>query len=76
MRKKIIIAVTGAVISPATPSFYSLPHTIDDLIDTVINRILDLAGFENDGFRWQGGIRRGEGEMTETKGRRGENEKV
>jgi 4-hydroxy-3-polyprenylbenzoate decarboxylase len=43
----------GAIILPATPSFYSLPQTIDDLVDTVVNRVLDLAGFENDGFKWQ-----------------------
>jgi 4-hydroxy-3-polyprenylbenzoate decarboxylase len=45
----------GAIILPATPSFYSLPQTIDDLVDTVVNRVLDLAGFENDGFKWQAG---------------------
>ncbi len=48
--KKLTLA--GAVICPATPSFYSNPKTIDDLILTVVNRIIDLAGFDNDGFRW------------------------
>ena len=45
----------GAIIMPATPSFYSLPQTIEELVDTLVNRILDLAGFKNDGFKWQTG---------------------
>lgn len=49
-----ILAKAGAIISPAIPSFYSKPKTIEELVDTVINRILDLAGFEVDGYRWKG----------------------
>jgi 4-hydroxy-3-polyprenylbenzoate decarboxylase len=48
--KKLTLA--GAVICPATPSFYSNPKTIDDLVMTVVNRIIDLAGFDSNGFRW------------------------
>ena len=44
----------GAIISPAIPSFYSKPKTIIELVDTVISRILDLAGFEIDAYRWKG----------------------
>lgn len=46
------LALSGAIICPATPSFYSNPKTIDDLVMTVVNRIIDLAGFENDSYRW------------------------
>ena len=42
----------GAIICPATPSFYSNPKTIDDLLITVVDRIIDLAGFNSNGFRW------------------------
>jgi flavin prenyltransferase len=42
----------GAIICPATPSFYSRPTTIEELIATVVNRVLDLAGFELDSYRW------------------------
>jgi 4-hydroxy-3-polyprenylbenzoate decarboxylase len=48
--KKLTLA--GAIICPATPSFYSNPKTIDDLVLTIVNRIIDLAGFDNNGFRW------------------------
>jgi len=48
--KKLTLA--GAIICPATPSFYSNPKTIDDLVMTVVERIIDLAGFNSNGFRW------------------------
>jgi 4-hydroxy-3-polyprenylbenzoate decarboxylase len=48
--KKLTLA--GAIICPATPSFYSNPQTIDDLVMTVVERIIDLAGFDSNGFRW------------------------
>jgi len=46
------LTLAGAIICPAAPSFYSNPHTIDDLVMTIVDRIIDLAGFENTGFRW------------------------
>lgn len=46
------LTLAGAIICPASPSFYSNPKTIDDLVMTVVNRIIDLAGFKNDTFRW------------------------
>jgi flavin prenyltransferase len=47
-----ILTLAGAIICPASPSFYSNPKTIDDLIITVVERILDLSGFDNTSFRW------------------------
>lgn len=46
------LTLAGAIICPASPSFYSNPESIDDLVMTVVDRIIDLAGFENNGFRW------------------------
>ncbi|MCX6322544.1 MAG: UbiX family flavin prenyltransferase [Bacteroidia bacterium] len=46
------LTLAGAIICPATPSFYSNPKTIDDLVMTVVNRIIDLAGFDSNSFRW------------------------
>ena len=46
------LTLAGAIICPATPSFYSNPKTIDDLVMTVVDRIIDLAGFDNKSFRW------------------------
>lgn len=46
------ITLAGGIICPATPSFYSKPTTIEELISTVVNRVLDLAGFNVKSFRW------------------------
>jgi 4-hydroxy-3-polyprenylbenzoate decarboxylase len=46
------LTLAGAIICPATPAFYSSPKTIDDLVMTVVNRIIDLAGFDSNSFRW------------------------
>lgn len=42
----------GAIICPAIPSFYSKPDTIEKLCLTVVDRVLDIAGFQLDTFRW------------------------
>lgn len=46
------ITLAGGIICPATPSFYSKPSTVDEVAATVVNRIIDLAGFELSSFRW------------------------
>jgi 4-hydroxy-3-polyprenylbenzoate decarboxylase len=52
LRNMVTLTEAGAIVAPATPSFYSLPANMEELIDTVVNRILDLAGIENEGYRW------------------------
>lgn len=46
------ITEAGGIICPATPSFYSRPDSFEKLAGTVVDRVLDLAGFENAGYRW------------------------
>ena len=46
------VAEAGGIICPATPSFYSKPRTVDEVAATVVDRVLDLAGFELKSFRW------------------------
>jgi 4-hydroxy-3-polyprenylbenzoate decarboxylase len=41
-------AKAGATIMPPSPSFYSNPETISDLVDTVIARVLDHLKIEHD----------------------------
>ena len=49
-------ARAGAVIMPACPSFYSAPETVEDLVDTVVSRVLDHLGVENSSaVRWDPG---------------------
>ncbi|MXV51208.1 UbiX family flavin prenyltransferase [Pedobacter sp. HMF7647] len=47
-----IITEAGGIICPANPSFYSLPESIEDVAETVVSRIIDLCGFENESYRW------------------------
>src|SRR5512133_2808307 len=47
-----LLTEAGAIICPATPSFYSRPETIEELVMTVIDRVMTLAGFAIDTFRW------------------------
>ena len=46
------LTLAGAIICPATPSFYSKPETVEQIAGTVVERIMNLAGFEVDTFRW------------------------
>ena len=46
------ITQSGGIICPATPSFYSKPKTIEEVVGTVVDRVLDLAGLKIDTFRW------------------------
>ena len=45
----------GACVMPASPSFYSNPKDIGELVDTVVSRLLDRLGIPNDLMRrWEG----------------------
>jgi 4-hydroxy-3-polyprenylbenzoate decarboxylase len=47
-----IVSQAGGIICPASPSFYSKPQTFEELASTVVDRVLDLVGLENDSYRW------------------------
>ncbi|GJM32894.1 MAG: aromatic acid decarboxylase [Saprospiraceae bacterium] len=47
-----VITEAGGIICPACPSFYSKPTDFESLAATVVDRILDLAGFELSTYRW------------------------
>ena len=45
----------GVTVIPASPGFYNLPQSMDDLIDFIVARILDHLGRDNDlTKRWTG----------------------
>lgn len=46
------VTEAGAIVCPASPSFYSNPKTFEELAATVIDRVIDLVGLEQDSFRW------------------------
>lgn len=46
------LLLAGAVICPATPSFYSKPANFEQLAATVVDRVLDLSDLDVESFRW------------------------
>ncbi len=46
------VTSAGGIICPANPSFYSLPKTIEEVVKTVNDRVIDLAGLESESYRW------------------------
>jgi len=54
IRNMETITLAGGIICPATPSFYSKPTSIEAVASTVVDRVIDLAGFDLKSFRWGG----------------------
>ena len=48
LRSLLAAAEMGAVIIPPVPAFYSLPKTVDDIVDHTVGRVLDHFGIEHD----------------------------
>ncbi|MCX2484334.1 UbiX family flavin prenyltransferase [Pedobacter sp. MR2016-24] len=46
------VTEAGGIICPANPSFYSIPKSIEEVAQTVVSRVIDLAGLEQDSYRW------------------------
>ncbi|MGE6219431.1 UbiX family flavin prenyltransferase [Nubsella zeaxanthinifaciens] len=46
------VTEAGGIICPANPSFYSRPTSIEEVAQTVVDRVIDLAGLEKDSYRW------------------------
>jgi len=49
-----LLTLAGAIICPAIPSFYGEAKSLEQICLTVVDRVLDLAGFNIDTFRWGG----------------------
>ena len=55
LRNMTQLAELGAIIAPPVPAFYTMPKTIEDLVDHSVGRVLDLLQIENNlAQRWQG----------------------
>src|ERR1051326_804804 len=49
-----LLALAGAIILPANPFFYTRPQTIEQVVDTVVARVLDHLGLPQQLVkRWQ-----------------------
>jgi flavin prenyltransferase len=53
LRNLTAAAEAGAVIVPAMPAFYTKPQTVDDLVNFVVGKVLDLLDVDHELFnRW------------------------
>jgi len=54
-RNMVRITEAGGIVQPASPSFYSKPGSLNEAMDTVIFRSIDLLGIDNALMpRWSG----------------------
>jgi 4-hydroxy-3-polyprenylbenzoate decarboxylase len=61
LRTMTAAAEMGAILAPPMPGFYNQPATIEDLVDSSVDRILDLIGLPDaNARRWNGPKREGE----------------
>ena len=55
LRHLVTLDAAGAVVLPASPAFYSKPKSVQQLVDFVAGKILDVLGVDHDLFaRWDG----------------------
>lgn len=52
LRNMTSLTEAGAIICPATPSYYSKPQTLEEICLTVVDRIIDLADLPQATYRW------------------------
>ena len=46
LRTMVALAELGAIIAPPVPAFYSMPRSVDDIVDHTVGRALDLFGID------------------------------
>jgi 4-hydroxy-3-polyprenylbenzoate decarboxylase len=53
LENMLTVTRAGAIVLPASPSFYARPASLEDAMDSVLARVLDLLRIEHDlGRRW------------------------
>jgi 4-hydroxy-3-polyprenylbenzoate decarboxylase len=52
LKNMVSVTEAGGIVAPAIPSFYSQPGSMDALIETVVDRVMQIAGFNVDTYRW------------------------
>jgi flavin prenyltransferase len=55
LRNMVTVTEAGAVVMPASPAFYHKPKSVDDMIDHLVGKVLDLFRIEHDLYeKWKG----------------------
>lgn len=59
LKTMTVLAEMGAIVAPPIPGFYNSPKTIEDLVDSSVDRALDLIGAPDERVRrWEGPVGR------------------
>ena len=55
LKTMVSLAEMGAILAPPMPAFYNRPNTLDDIVDSSVERVLDLLSIPlPDARRWRG----------------------
>jgi 4-hydroxy-3-polyprenylbenzoate decarboxylase len=56
LRSMAALAEMGAILAPPVPAFYHRPHSVEEIVDHSVDRVLDLLGLPSpEARRWDGG---------------------
>ncbi|MFZ7121309.1 MAG: UbiX family flavin prenyltransferase [Eubacteriaceae bacterium] len=54
LKNMLSVTQSGGIVMPLSPSFYTKPNCIDDIVNSIIGRILDLLKIDNSLIkRWE-----------------------
>jgi len=63
------LAEMGAIVLPPVPAFYAAPHTLEDMVDQIVGRTLDLLGYDWPGVkRWGEDLSKGRRKSSKNRG--------
>jgi 4-hydroxy-3-polyprenylbenzoate decarboxylase len=68
LRTMTQLAEMGAIVAPPVPGFYNNPQTIEDLVDSSIDRVFDLLGVPDEKVRRWSGPKTGKSPAMKTPG--------
>lgn len=60
LKTMTLLAEMGAIVAPPIPGFYNQPTTIEDLVDSSVDRVLDLIGLPSGNTKRWNGPKRGD----------------
>jgi len=53
LRNMVAVAEAGAVVLPASPAFYTMPSKIEDIVNFIVGKVLDVLGINHNLYpRW------------------------